>query len=256
MKARVFSIDLRLRIMKRPADLRVQPVQRVTLTDSVYKNLFEAIVTGAFAGGDELNEVSLSRQFSVSRTPVREALRLLAAEGLVDISSNRSATVRRISERDMSEIYQIRGVLEPLAASLAAERMPRGEARRLRERLERIAGELSGPDEGEPGFALRDVDFDCSFHAAIAGASGNRRLRDDILRHTNVIRLVPRLLAQTAERTRQVYEEHDRVLSALEAKDAEAARRAMEAHVASATQWLETEGQRLFRVRDEAAAAT
>src|SRR5690348_5288584 len=95
------------------------PVPRAGLADLVYDRLVHALMSGQYAGGDELNEVSLASRFEVSRTPVREALRRLVSEGLVTSSPNRQATVVKLSVQDLRNTYGVRQVLEAEAARLA-----------------------------------------------------------------------------------------------------------------------------------------
>ena len=91
------------------------------MVDVLFAKLKAAIQAGEFAPGQRLIEADLTRDYGVSRGPVREALRRLAAEGIVDFIPNRGALVRRFSRKEIIDIFHIRQVLEGLASRLAAE---------------------------------------------------------------------------------------------------------------------------------------
>src|ERR1041385_5990414 len=100
-----------------------KPIERRSLGDLVYERLALELTEGRYGCGDELNEVALAGHLRVSRTPVRDALRRLAAEGLVVNGRNHRATVIEPSRREIEETYQVRQLLESAAARLAASRI-------------------------------------------------------------------------------------------------------------------------------------
>ncbi|PSC06598.1 GntR family transcriptional regulator [Alsobacter soli] len=139
--------------------------------DYVLDHLRAGVMQGRYAPGQRLIEADLTRDLRVSRGPLREALRRLSAEGLVEMVPNRGALVRRLTLREMRELFQIRVGLEALAAQLAAQAV--GEAE-VRERFEREIGpiwdqtpRLAGPDY---------INENHRFHDAITQASGNEQL--------------------------------------------------------------------------------
>src|SRR3989442_13198220 len=99
------------------------PMLTSTKADDIALVIEEAIVSGELAPGSVLRQEQLSEQFKVSRTPIREALRRLAALGLVDFVPNRGVRVRMISREELHEAFLVRAELEGLATELAAERM-------------------------------------------------------------------------------------------------------------------------------------
>jgi DNA-binding GntR family transcriptional regulator len=208
------------------------PVFNVSLGDLVHQKLIEALVSGQFKGGEELNEVTLAAQFQVSRTPVREALRRLVAEGFVVNPRNRQATVVEMSRTDVVETYQVRQILEASAARLAAERI---DSTRLDE-LRSLAGQAAPLGNGQWGDGERL--FDEVLHRTIAEASGNDKLTREITRYTNLVRFVRSRVARRSQRLAQGHAEHLRILSALEARDADRAEAEMSAHIASALQFV------------------
>ncbi len=94
-----------------------------TLPQTIAERLRELITEGALAPGSRLNERALGDRLGVSRTPLREAFRLLAADGLVDLEPNRGARVVTLSERDIRELFELMGALEALAGELASARI-------------------------------------------------------------------------------------------------------------------------------------
>ena len=93
------------------------------LRDVVFNTLRQAIITGEFAPGERLMEISLANRLGVSRTPVREAIRKLELEGLVIMIPRKGAQVARITEKNLRDVIEIRTVLEEFAAVLACERI-------------------------------------------------------------------------------------------------------------------------------------
>ena len=106
--------------MRRRARAAQPPAHGATV-DFIVERLREDILAGRLAPGSRLVESDLTARFAVSRGPVREALRRLSAEGLIEHRPHRGAVVRRLSERDIRELFQIRVEMEALAARLAAE---------------------------------------------------------------------------------------------------------------------------------------
>jgi len=204
------------------------PVARRTLGDAVYDRLLHAILEGELTGGDELSEVTLAEQYQVSRTPVREALARLVADGLVSNGPNRKATVLTFSRQLVVEIYQVRQFLEAGAAELAARRFDRSELTRLQ-----IAAANVQPGS-DPLWQERALAFDLDLHRTIARQCGNRRLETEIRRCTNFMPILQRLAGRRDDRLQQAYDEHLRILDALAKADPQRASREMRDHVASA----------------------
>lgn len=124
------------------------------------------ILAGVYPPGARLVELRLARELAISQTPVREALRQLEAVGIVRTEPWRGTRVREVSEREMREAYQVRAVLEQLAARLAAPRLD-GRVEPLRRRVAELRAAARARDR--EGYARHDVPF----HRAILEASGN-----------------------------------------------------------------------------------
>jgi len=202
-----------------------QRISRTSLGDSVYETLLEAILSGQFTAGTELNAVELAAKLDVSRTPVQEAIRRLEADGLVEHRTGRKARVARFSRPEILEIYEVRGLLEAAVAERAAARLSD-------EQLERLAAELSGLQQraGGVGWAGDALEFDLRLHDILGEACGNGRLVADVLRYRLLVRSFCRMTG-TEENLRAALRELGELLAALRARDAAAARAAMLRHI-------------------------
>jgi DNA-binding GntR family transcriptional regulator len=206
-------------------NLRIDRVTRAPLADAVYETIMDAILGGHYSGGTELTEVSLAAELGVSRTPVHEALKRLAVEGLVEPMTNRQSRVVRLTAQRVREIYEMRLLLEPAAAERAAERLDPAQLEALRETARGLAAAT-----GRPNWAIHAVEFDIRFHDTVAAACGNERLRADITRYRRLVRAFCRATG-SPENLRQALAEHLEILGALEKCDGVAAHWAMTAHI-------------------------
>jgi len=193
------------------------------MSDRIRDLLAQRIYDGQLQAGDRLLELEIAREFDTSQTPVREALRELESLKLVESIPYRGTRVRGISDREMTEAYTVRGVLEQLAGELAAPHLKNNVAS-LRVSLEGIhASARTGDLEG---YSRHNVDF----HRQIVVASDNQlliqawealgfeaRVRVHLKRHGE-----PRLVERAGE--------HDPIVDALEAGDGTTAGRLLRAH--------------------------
>ena len=202
-------------------------IERASLADSAYESLLEAILTGRLPGGTVLNTVALAQQLDVSRTPVQEALRRLANDGLVRQENWRRAHVITLSREDVRDIYEQRALLEGAAAQRAATRIGEEALETLRAETAALAAAISEVD-----WPLRVIDFDIRFHDLVALASGNRQLLTDIRRYRLLVRGLCRVTG-THENLHAAFEEHLLILDALQSRAADAARDAMVRHIES-----------------------
>lgn len=200
------------------------PIARTSLADSVYQHILEAILAGGLPGGTELNEVALAAEVGVSRTPVHEALRRLAADGLVVQLANRRACVAQFGRQDILEIYEMRKILECATVERAARQLPEDQLAELRAEAE----DLHAARDGR-AWSNRALDFDIRFHALLAAAAGNERLRGEITKYRHLVRALCRMSGPA--NLRAALAEHRRILDALEARDPATARRAMAVHI-------------------------
>lgn len=202
-----------------------QSIVRTTLVDSVYETLLAAILSGRLEPETELSVVALARELDVSRTPVHDALRQLAKDGLVQQEVNRKARVARFSTDDVAEIFEMRKLLEGAAAEAAATGMDAEDLERLDATAESLAA-----THGHADWLARWVDFDAEFHETIAKASGNNRLWQDIARYRLLHRWLNRFITNV-DGLQTALAEHQEILAALKSRKPAAARRAMVAHI-------------------------
>ena len=217
--------------------------ERRALVDRLAATLQARVLSGELPSGSRLRQEALAEEFGVSRTPVREALRKLQANGLVELEPNRGALVRALSPREIRDAYEVRAELEGLAAELAGERIrhdqlealhgAQADFRRALERTIASRGRGTEPSEREIDRWGRANDV---FHQVIQQASGNMLLLETL---GHLHRSFPRDLSRTVlgESTTLLEAnvgEHEAILSALERHDGAEARRLMVEHVRNA----------------------
>lgn len=197
-------------------------------SDVVTAALREAIITGEIAAGTPLRQRDIAARYGVSPTPVREALRRLESEGLLDYDLHRGATVVEGNFGPSEENYQIRAALESLATRLAAERISEADLVDIQQLHEAIA--RCGPDDPDV------TDLNRRFHFRIYEAA----------RSTMLLALL-RLLWQSFPRGPQVVRpleesvrQHEALLDALRTRDAAAAERITRDHILGAAQHIAT----------------
>ena len=200
--------------------------------ESVYRQLREQIVSGVYRAGDRLPEVSLSTALGVSRTPVREALRRLESDGLVQ-ASGRGVNVTAMSTPDLRHAHAVRGALDALAAELAADRQRAGRlAPAALADLETQAGQLEQITAA--GDLELAADLNRRFHLGIAELAGNPIAAQILDRLWNQITVSARASLAPSERPDAVAAEHRELLAAITRGDRDRAGR-IAGHHASAT---------------------
>ena len=183
------------------------------LRDVVFQALRQAIITGEFAPGERLMEIKLADKLGVSRTPVREAIRMLELEGLAVTIPRRGAEVAKMTEKDMEDVLQIRRCLDELAVSLACEKMTSGQ-------LEQLAVELKHFEESIESRDVKQIaEADVAFHDAIYMAADNSKLMTLLnnLREQMYRYRVEYLKDESAYP--KLIEEHQRIYDGLSRKD-------------------------------------
>ncbi|MDR7126426.1 GntR family transcriptional regulator [Pseudotabrizicola sp. 4114] len=190
-----------------------------------YRRLLEEIRSGALAPGARLRETELAERLHISRTPVREAIRQLEADGLVMHLPRQGATIRSLDHAEVVELYEMRAVLEGTAARLAARAASDIELAELGALNAELADAPAGPQARE---------INRQFHRTMLDAARNRFLLKSMsaLQKTLLI-LGPTTLADPG-RANLAVAEHAAVLTALQARDGARAEVAMRAHVEAA----------------------
>jgi DNA-binding GntR family transcriptional regulator len=232
-----------------PAPAGTPGPKRLLHNDAV-QILRNMILSGELAPGEPLREISISQQLGMSRTPIREAFRTLAAEGLVDLLPNRSVLVSELDEGQAADVFVVLGALEALAGELACQNM-------TADQLESL-GELQ--DDLERHFLSGNrrsyLEANRLIHAQIVDASNNQALI-----------MAWRLLLPRAERARQIstrdharwaeaYGEHGRIFNAIAARDTELVKKLMAEHFANGVRSLKkSEREKRAQERSQAYAA-
>jgi DNA-binding GntR family transcriptional regulator len=200
------------------------PVRAERTADVVAQRLAQAILSGELAPGTRLREETLARSFSVSRTPVREALILLSASGLAHLEPNRGATVLQLTADDVSEVYHLRAVLESESAAMAAGRI----TAEVAELLFKICDTMSGLRESA---ASEQLAADTQFHYTIAEASGSPRLHALVRQMSAIPEAYRSAIPYTAADMGEAERQHRRIATAIRRRDDGEARRLMRSHV-------------------------
>lgn len=198
------------------------------LRELVFESLREAIIVGKLSPGERLMEIQMAEEMGVSRTPVREAIRKLELEGLVVMLPRKGAYVAGLSLKDITDVFEIRGALEGLAAELAAERITEEEL----EGLERYLVKIS--EESETGNLSKVVETDTDFHSLIYSASRNQRLSQIINNLREQIQRFRTTSLAYPGRMKVAVEEHRKIVEAISARDGELARKLAHEHMENA----------------------
>ena len=200
-------------MVKRLAKLPARVRQHRSYADTVYDRLKADILDGGLEPGERLREDALSDRFRVSRTPVREALNRLEADGLVVDSPGRGLVVAAFGEEEILEGYVIRGVLEGVAARLAAQRASDIDIHRLELLLDAL--EAAGA-KGDVETAIR---LSGEFHSQLWQLAGNRRLLKLMRDIEATMGRYQRLTMAHPGRTERAIHEHREMLEAIKARD-------------------------------------
>jgi DNA-binding GntR family transcriptional regulator len=208
-------------------DPGLAPIPRRSLHDDVAERLREAIGEGRLPPGSVVPEVALAAEFGVSRTPIREALKVLAAEGLVEMMPKRGAVVARLSPRDVRDMTAVLARLEGLAGELACAGTDRDVAEDvalLHARMERAHA------AGDRRTYFR---LNLKIHERILAAADNPHLTATWRSYTGRLRRIRFLSNMTAADWQRSMAEHEAILAALEARDGALLARLLESHVAA-----------------------
>jgi DNA-binding GntR family transcriptional regulator len=202
------------------------PIRDLSQGQDAYLRLIAEIRSGALPPGGRLTETELATRLGISRTPVREAIRALEADGLVVHVPRVGASIRRLTYPEVTELYEMRCVLEGTAARLAARVASDVEL----SELDAISAEMAG--------AQRDVgrlfDLNRQFHRTLLDAARNRFLLDAVQALEKTMLILGPSTMGIAGRITDAQAEHEAVLAALHARDADAAEALMRKHINAA----------------------
>lgn len=202
------------------------------LRDVVFNTLRDAILTGKLVPGERLMENQLAEKLGVSRTPIREALRMLEIENLVELVPRKGAQVLDMSEKDIIDVLELRGALESLAVSIACRKMNNTQIQKLREAQKNFEMNYVNED------FEKTAEADEAFHALIFSSTENDKLihiintlRTQLYRYRITHLKVP-------ERSTLINEQHNKIIEAIEKHDENEGIKAAKNHVKSHTEFI------------------
>jgi len=211
---------------------------RSSARERAYLRIQRKIASGELSAGHAISELSLAKELGISRTPIREALGQLAAEGLLEQSPNRRAVVIKLTRQDIIELYELREALEIYAVGKAARRpVQRADLDRLQNQTDAILTlkeelDRSGKSELDREQMQRFVAYDLGFHMLLMRLAANGR----ILKVMNETRLLIRIFAirrqgHTGPLLEEIHRRHSEVVRAIAEQDSQRAMRVISEHI-------------------------
>lgn len=195
----------------------------ISRAEHAYRRLLEGIRAGEFRPGQRLREIDLATRLGVSRTPVREAIRRLASEGLVELAPGRGVMIIELTRQQVRELYFLRSTLEGAAARAAAQHASESEIAAFRATLRQMAAWREDPAQ----IARLNRDF----HRLIHDAAHNRYLARALSQLSDSLALLPGTTFQASGRPELAEIEHAALLHAIENRDAERAEKCAREHI-------------------------
>ncbi len=199
-----------------------------SLTERVFSDIEQAILSGVYSVGDQLVESKISLELGVSRTPVREALKQLELEGLVTTIPNKGTFVVGISTEDILDIYTIRVAVEGISAEMAAKKITQDEIRELGNLVDLQEFYASRSD------VFQLLQLDSKFHEIIYEISGSRILKHTLASFHNHLKRARESSLMSAGRTISAVKEHRAIFEAISSGDSQRAKELTELHIANA----------------------
>ena len=209
---------------------RIEPsigISRRYLHDEVADRMRELINDGELEPRARVNESELTERFGISRTPLREAIKILATEGLLELLPNRGARVASISRNELEEMIEIIAGLEATACDLACRMITDEEIAEIEAKHREMVAAWQGRDEANYFRLNREI------HEAIMGASRNTKLRSLYVRLTGRIQRSRYSAHQTEAQWAKAVEEHEQMIALLRARDSEGLASLMRLHIRS-----------------------
>ncbi len=217
-------------------ELQKEVTDKYSLRGRVFNRIREDILSGHYKQNEELKENTIGLELGVSRTPVREALRQLELEGLVNIIPNKGAYVTGISEKDIHDIYVIRSYLEGLCARWACEHINDEKLQELEEvvYLSEFHSKKQHYDQV--------VELDNKFHELIYEASGSKILRHVLSDFHHYVQRIRKITLSNPERAENSNHEHTAILDAIRERNGELAETLAHEHIIKTIQNINAKG--------------
>lgn len=198
---------------------------KYSLRGRVFNFIREGILSGRYAENEELKENAIGDKLGVSRTPVREALRQLELEGLVNIVPNKGAYVTGISAKDAHDIYVIRSYLEGLCARWACENVTKEQLDAMDEVI--VLSEY----HAQKGHYEQIVELDSKFHKLIYEAGGSKILEHELSVFHHYVERIRKITLSMEERALRSNEEHTAIRNAIRERNGELAEKLAHEHI-------------------------
>lgn len=195
------------------------------LSETLREAIEEEVATGKLLPGTHLDEIELAKRFGVSRTPIREALSVLAGEGVIELRPRRGAVVAQISPLRLVEMFEVMAELEAMCARLAVRRITQQEISDLEAAHDACRAAAESRDS-DAYFYANEL-----FHNRIYAAGHNTFLSEQAHALQRKLRPYRRLQLRVRNRVNRSFEEHQEILDALRDGNAEAAVKAIRSHV-------------------------
>ena len=202
--------------------------EHYSLGGKVFQQLKISILAGEFENGAELREIALAKKLGVSRTPVREALRQLEQEGLVEIYPNRGAYVKGITYKDVEDIFRIRARLEGLCAEMAVSSITHEQLDKLDEII------LLSKFYEEKKDMEHLLKMDSQFHEVLFESCGSKMLEHQLKDYHQYVQKARLRSLKRQERAKKSTQEHEEILLAIKDKDAKRADELATRHILNA----------------------
>ncbi len=206
-------------------ELQKEASDKYSLSGRVFNVLREDILSGKYKENEELKEAAIGKELGVSRTPVREALRQLELEGLVNIVPNKGAYVTGISLKDIKDIYEIRSLLEGLCARWAAQNITQKQLEELEENT------FLSEFHAKKGHSEQIVELDNKFHEILYEASNSKILENMLSDFHHYVQRVRKITLASQERAITSNDEHRKILNALQERNAKEAEKLANIHM-------------------------
>lgn len=195
------------------------------LREVIFNSLREAIIVGELKPGERLMEVQLAEKMGVSRTPVREAIRMLELEGLVNMLPRKGAHVAELSEKDIMDVLEVRAVLDGLATGLASKRITDEEIKNLKHVQSQFAASVE--KDNLQGIIKKDVEF----HEIIYRASRNEKLIQILNNLREKVQRFRVIYLKDYVSPRELIKEHAEIIDAVASKNTKGAVAMAEKHI-------------------------
>lgn len=197
-----------------------------SLTDEIANILRERILRGEYRIGEKIKETQIAEELQVSRTPIREAFKLLETEGLIDYIPNRGCFAKGFTKQDIEDIYAVRKALEVLAVEWAVNRITDEEVAKLQEQSDLMEFYTERKE------SKKVLEINSDFHAVIYNAAGSRFMAQVLRSYKEYIERTRQVIhAEQKEYLQEILTEHKAILDAVKDRDMARAKAAMASHL-------------------------